>query len=160
GGLVLLVREREFDDRLSALLNRSVAHLHPGAAAEILDAAQKTGTRLSLVLNGVNECPPRLRKRLLPDVQSLVLRSPLPVLITAREPVEVPAELQGVVYRFVPLTQEQRAAVLRAHAPAGVGEEAFGLCDAFGTPYELSVAAAVLGELTPAAHRAGLLDAY
>lgn len=161
GGLVLLVPAREFDDRLSALLNRSVAHLHPGAAVEILDGAQKTGTRMSLVLDGVNECPPRLRKRLLRDLQSLVLRWPLPVLITTREPVELPSELQGAVYRFAPLSQDQRAAVLQAHAPAGVGEKAFGLCDAFGTPYELSLAAAVLGEVASgAAHRAGLLDAY
>jgi hypothetical protein len=161
GGLVLVVSAREFDDRLSALLNRSVAHLHPGAAAEILDCAQKTGTRLSLVLDGVNECPPRMRKRLLRDVQALVLRWPLPVLVTAREPVELPSELQGAIYRFAPLTEHQRTAVLRAHAPAGVGEECFRLCEAFATPYELSLAGAVLGEVPPAVlHRAGLFDAY
>jgi hypothetical protein len=160
GGLVLIIPAREFEDRLSALLNRSVAHLHPGAAIEILDAAQKTGMRLSLVLDGVNECPPQLCKRLLRDLQSLVLRWPLPVLFTAREPSELPSELQGPLYEFSPLTQEQRAAILRAHAPAGVGDEAFWLCDTFGTAYELSLAAAVLGDLPPAAHRAELFDAY
>jgi hypothetical protein len=62
---VLLVPAREFDDRLSAVLNRSDAHLHPGATVEILELAQKTGTRLSLVLDGLNGYAPRLRKWLL-----------------------------------------------------------------------------------------------
>ena len=42
GGLVLFVPARDYDDRLSSLLNRSVAHLHPGTATELLEAAEKT----------------------------------------------------------------------------------------------------------------------
>ncbi len=160
GGLVLFVPARDYDDRLSSLLNRSVAHLHPGTATELLEAAEKTGTRVSLILDGFNECPPRLRSRLLRDLQAFILRWPVPVVITRLEPAKLPKEIDGPVYQFAPQTGEQRRAVFQAYAPAGVGEDVWKLCDAFRTPYELSLAAEVLAELPGRPHRASLLDVY
>ncbi|HLN28165.1 MAG TPA: NERD domain-containing protein [Gemmataceae bacterium] len=160
GGLVLFVAARDYEDRLSSLLNRSVAHLHPGTATELLEAAEKTGTRVSLVLDGFNECPPRLRLRLLKDLQSLLLRWPVPVVITAQEPAKLPKDMRGPVYRFVALTEEQRNVVLQSYMPAGSAVDALGVCDAFRTPYELSLAAEVLEELPGRPQRASLMDAY
>ncbi len=62
GRVPVLVPAKEYDGRLSSLLDRSVAHLHPGTAAKLLAAADRIGSPIGLVVDGFNECAQRLQK--------------------------------------------------------------------------------------------------
>src|SRR5262249_49767880 len=156
----IFVPARDFDDRLSSLLDRSVAHLHPGTASNLLEAAKSTGVRTSLVLDGVNECPRRLLAKLIKDLHAFILRWPMPVVLTGWEITKLQKDMTGQAYHFAPLNQEERAAVIGAYGPGGTIEDALRLCEGFRTPYELSLAARLLNEISATAHRTGLLDAY
>src|SRR5262249_25624987 len=70
--------------------------------------------------------------------------------------ISVPAS----IYEFNPLTPEQRAAVLSAYRRQEDITATLRLCEAFSSPYELSVAAEVLGEISGRPHRTSLFDAF
>jgi hypothetical protein len=160
GRLPIIAAAKEYEGKLSALLDRSVAHLHPHTAINLLRAADRNGSPLTLVLDGLNECPKKWQKSLLKDLQAFYLRWRLPILITSQEPAPLTGPLTGAIFRFAPLTPAERLAVLRAYAPEETGDAVLALCEPFTTPFELSLAAEGLTELGLMTSRASLLDRY
>ncbi|GIW88261.1 MAG: hypothetical protein KatS3mg108_2585 [Isosphaeraceae bacterium] len=160
GRIPVFASAREYEGKLSTLLDRSVSHLHPDTALHLLDAADRNGSPVSLVIDGFNECPKKWQKNLLKDLQAFYLRWRVPILITAQESPELTEPLAGERYVFAPLNSEQRYAVLNSYVAGGASEEITSLCEPFETPYELSLAAECLSEIGSLATRASLFDAY
>jgi hypothetical protein len=160
GGLPILASAKEYEGKLSSLLDRSVAHLYPDTAIQFLQAAARTGNRVALILDGFNECPQKRRKDLVKDLQAFYLRWSLPIVITTQEPLALPEPLQGKTLRFAPLNGDQKLAVLRSYAGDRVPADADSLCEAFHTPFELSLVADCLTDSGARDSRAALFDAY
>jgi hypothetical protein len=160
GRLPIVASAKEYEGKLSALLDRSVAHLHPNTAIHFLQAADRNGSQLTLVLDGLNECPKKWQKSLLKDLQAFYLRWRTPILSTSQDPVTLTESLSGSRVTFAPLTADQRLAILRSYARTEVPEDILSLCEPFETPYELSIAADCLSELEGLTSRASLFDAY
>jgi hypothetical protein len=160
GGVVVFVPARDYEGRLSALLNRSVAHLHPGTAVGLFDAATRAGARISVVLDGFNECPVRLRADLLKDLQALTLRWSVAVLITGQEYVDVSNEIYTRTYSMAELEQLDRETIFQCYDSHEPDAENLKLCEAFQTAYEISLAAEISSECGSEIGRTGLLDAY
>jgi energy-coupling factor transporter ATP-binding protein EcfA2 len=160
GRLPIVAAARDYDGKLSALLDRSVAHAHPDTALQLFRAAEQTGCPPTLIIDGFNECPARWREPLIKDLQAFYLRRPVPILITAQEPVAVPQQLAGRSLRFAPLAPEHKVAVLCAYAGDRLLPDAEALAEPFQTPYELSLAAACLEDPACLVSRTALFDAY
>ncbi|WP_406698416.1 nuclease-related domain-containing protein [Singulisphaera sp. Ch08] len=161
GGRIPVVASAiDYEGKLSTLLDRSIAHLHPDTALHLLNAINRNGSPLALVIDGVNECPRRWRKDLLKDLQAFYLRWRVPILITAQESPELTECLTGDCYCLEPLTSIQRRAVLGSYLDSEPSEEIFTLCEPFKTPYELSIAAECLSEIGGPTTRALLFEAY
>jgi energy-coupling factor transporter ATP-binding protein EcfA2 len=160
GRLPIIAAARDYDGKLSVLLDRSVAHAHPDTALQLFRAAEQIGCPPTLIIDGFNECPQRWRETLIKDLQAFYLRRPVPILITAQELVAVPESLSGRALRFAPLASERRVAVLRAYAGDRLPPDAEALAEPFQTPYELSLAAACLEDPACLASRTAMFDAY
>jgi hypothetical protein len=160
GRVTIIASAKEYDGKLSVLLDRSVAHLHPDTAVNLLHAADRNGSPLAFVLDGLDGCPKKWQKSLLKDLQAFYLRWRMPILITTQEPVALTKPLSGTSFRFAPLTPEERLAILRSYSPEDMGDDSLSLCEPFTTPYELSLAAECLAELDELTSRASLFDAY
>jgi hypothetical protein len=160
GDLVIFAQARHFDSRLSSLLTRSIAHLHPGTAIELIEAAAKTGVNVSLILDGINECPHNLRDTLVADVAAFALRWPVPIIVTSQRSDQIPSDLTGKEYEFSLPNSDERAAILGSYIPAVETSAILPLCDPFRTPFELSLAAEAISDITGKPHRTSLLDTF
>ena len=161
GRLAIVAPARDYNGKLSALLDRSVAHLHPETALQLMRAAERVGTPLLLILDGFNECARRWQQNLLRDLHAFSLRSPgVPILITAHEPLSLSEPLMSKVLRFAPLTRRDKVAVLRAYATDRLPSDAEAFVESFQTPFEISLAAGCLEEPACLVSRGALLDAY
>jgi len=159
GRLAIVAHAREYDGKLSVLMDRSAAHLYPDTALQLMRVAERVGCPVVLILDGFNECPLRLQENLIKDLHAFSLRSPTPILITAQE--RVPAsELKGRTLAFAPLNRKHKLAVLRAYAEDHLPTDAEVLVEPFQTPYEVSLAAGCLEDAACLASRAALFDAY
>ncbi|WP_337824685.1 NERD domain-containing protein [Amycolatopsis sp. A1MSW2902] len=152
GFVPILVDASMYEDRLSALLNRSVGRFVVGSADELLRAAAITGQPVFLLVDGFNECPARLQERLLGDLAAFWLRTSGTTLITSQEEVPLP----GPVMRAGPMTASDKAAILESYG----GPEILELCEPFSTPYELAIASECASEVSASTTRATLLDGF
>jgi hypothetical protein len=160
GRLPVIAQAREYDGKLSALLDRSVAHLHPDTALRFLSAAARISSSISLIIDGYNECPTKWKEQLIKDLQAFYLRWKVPILITSQQSLTLPEPLSGKTFRFRPLTNEQKAAVLRSYAGNIVPPHSDALWEPFQSPYELSLAAECLAQVGSILTRPALFDAY
>lgn len=160
GRVPVVARAIDYAGRLSSLLDRSVAHLCPRTANEFISAVRNLGKALTLVIDGYNECPARLKDRLVQDLQAAYLRWEIPIVITTQETISLPNNLTGDILQFCELDDEERVAVLAKHAKEALPPGCNELCRPFRTAYELSIAASCLAELGSVATRARLFEAY
>lgn len=160
GRTPLFVYAKEYDGKLSSLLDRSVAHLHPDTALNFLNAASRAGARVGLVLDGFNECPPKLKKALVKDLQAFYLRWQVPVLVTSQEPADLPEPLQGGQVEFQPLSPEEKLAIVRSSLGRDIPEVMWEACLGFQSAYELSLLAECALEADGVRSRTELFEAY
>ena len=152
----ILVRAGMYEERLSSLLNRSVAPFTVLTAQQVLDAAGQVQSPLLVVLDGINECPATLYDQLISDLAALSLRERFALLLTSQAPVSLSPCMDTKIVRMGTLGKSDRQAVLASyHAP-----EITGMSAPFQTPYELSLAAECAAELKPPVTRAQLFDAF
>ena len=57
GRIPIFVRAIGYAGKLSTLLDRGIAHLCPRTGAVFIEAARRAGRPLTLIIDGVNECP-------------------------------------------------------------------------------------------------------
>jgi hypothetical protein len=161
GWVPIILRAQTFDGKLVTLLDRSVAHLHPRTAGNLLTAAKKAGAPLVLVVDGYNECPDSLKGALLETLQAFYLRWATPVLVTSQEKVNLPEKLAGEELQLLDLTPAEKTAVFRSYCAQEIdGERLKSLTEPFRTPYEISLAAEGLNEFGSVVTRFQLFDSY
>jgi hypothetical protein len=156
GHLVVWLRAGEYEKgRFGTLLSKSIAPFTSVNAADLLVYAGRAGVDVSIVIDGLNECPQSLRKELVEQVSAFRLRNSGGTIITATSRAVYPdTDCLSVVFRDP--DSEERELLLGSY---GV-EDARRVHDAFVTPYELSIAAACLNDLGNSASQTELLDAY
>jgi len=160
GTNVLFVSAREYGGKLSSLLDRNVAHLHPGTAIELLNSSVTAGQPVALVVDEVDKCPVEHKEHFFRDLQAVFLRYQTPVIFTCQKNIELPQAFRGDIYELVPLSGDEKPVVLSAHTKSPCTPVQLGLLEPFSTPYELSIAAQCIEELPEITTRADLLDSF
>jgi len=148
-----------FSKKFSDLLERSIAHLYPGKATELLNDFDVVGKCAYLIVDGINECPNRKLPALLETLQAFVLRKRCPVIITTQKKIELPCELEGVVVELAYLSNSEKGHILKVYldeAPTKIKE----ILGALKTPFEVSLAAESLSELGKAFTKYELFYSY
>ncbi|MGD9486088.1 hypothetical protein WDH52_23060 [Streptomyces sp. TRM70308] len=161
GWLPILLRAGVYEGRLEDSLDESVAPFTSQSADWLVRAARLEGLPVVLLVDAINECPSQLRDRLMLQLSSWCRRAEATLVSTSHEFVNVPAVIGGAQLRTVDPTSQQRAALLRCYGVGPQQEEVIEEeCKAFGTAFELSMAAQLTRRLPTGAGRAALLDAY
>ena len=145
-----------YQGRLSALIDRSVARFTTTSAGEFLRAAAVCGQPVLLAVDGLNECPDRLRETLAGDMSAFCLRTRAWTITTTQAMTVLPAELAGIAVQAGSLGDADRRAVLASYGAAAI----MPFCDPFTTPYELSVAATCASELQGTVTRGALFSSF
>ncbi len=145
GIVTFFVQVKNYDGELSHLLDVSVSYLHPGSFTDLLKRCKILKKRTVLVVDAFNECPGDKKDRFLQELQSLILKEPLPVIITAQSPLDLPQHLKGETLAFADLSLEDKMAVFEVHAGHFGGDMA-NLVQPFKTPLELSLAGQCVSE--------------
>lgn len=162
GLVIVFVQVKHYDGELPHLLDASVSYLHPSSFTDLLKRCKALNKRTALIVDAFNECPNDKKDRFLQELQSLVLKEPLPVIITAQSPLQLPQHLRGETLTFVDLSSDERKAVFEAHSGNFHGDVA-SLVQPFKTPLELSLAGhcvSVSMTNVPQMTKADLLEAY
>ena len=74
GRVPIVARAIDYAGKLTTLLDRSIAHFCPRTATVFIEAVRRLGRPVTLIVDGFNECPMRLRDRLIQDMQAAFLR--------------------------------------------------------------------------------------
>lgn len=155
GRMVVWARCGDYRGRLSDLLNRSMAPFSAHRGLELITAAPGCGVAVTLVLDGLDRCPARLRDELLEQTSSFLLRHPAGLLVTSTPGATTGEQLRLRQNRIVTPEADTREAILIAHGavhPERISTQ-------FSTPYELAIAATCEGELHDGATLADLHSA-
>jgi hypothetical protein len=144
GRLVVWIRAGEYEQgRFSNLLARSMAPFSAYRWSDLTTAAPAVGVGVTLIVDGLNECPENLRAELLQQLQAFTLRHPAGVLVTSTTGDGLNETLPANVIWTVEPDDTARLAILVVHGakqPARISEQ-------FRSPYDLSIAAACESEL-------------
>ncbi len=135
----VFVPGKYFSERLSDLLDRSVAPLHPGNAGQLFRILSASGKKPFLIIDGVNECPVRKLGSLIETLQAFVLRYKLSIIFTSQSELDLPSALSGMIFRLNYLTNEEKlkvAAIYLTKPESRIGI----MLDALRTPFEISLA--------------------
>jgi hypothetical protein len=152
----ILVEARMYEGRLKSLLDRGVARFSSSPALPLVDAAAINGQTVVLIMDAFNECRELLKEQLLGDLSAFCLRYPIFTFITSQFEVPTQPAFSGKLLRLGELTDDDRRAVLESYQSADI----VSLCAAFRTPYELSIAAECVRELSTNVNRALLFAAF
>jgi nuclease-like protein len=152
GAVPVLVAAGMYENRLTPRLNRVVGRFLPGSADNLLQSAKVLGKKVILLLDGLNECPLRLREQLFGDLAAFRLYADASILITTQE--ETPHG--GTTVRTGRLAAMDKTALLESYGRP----ELLSLCEPFSTAYELSIASECAAELSEGTTRGTLMDAF
>lgn len=160
GRVSIFLRAIDYAGKLSSLLDRSVAHLCPRVAKDVIDNARRLGHPITFVVDGFNECPAHLKESLLRDLHAAYHLWRIPIIFTTQEAIPLPKDMTGEVIRFREPNKEEREAILSNHAHVPLPPNVEKLCAPFRSAYELSLAGSCLSEIDSAPSRPGLFAAY
>jgi energy-coupling factor transporter ATP-binding protein EcfA2 len=150
------VAVRSYDGRLSTLLNRSIARFSTNTFTQLEEAMRRTGRRLLIVLDGLNECPEAMREQFAGDVRALDLRLDPLVLVTSQSMPSPPLRTGAITVQTTALSSDQRVALLTSYGAPTIESK----CDPFSNAYELAIAAECAVEIDGAPTRAKLFAAF
>ena len=157
GHLVAWLQADEYEvGRFSGLLARSMAPFSAERWERLFRSAKEFGVPITLIVDGLNECPESERGRLLEQLQACTLRYPASVLITTTKEEHLSGWLDATVVQVNEPEGSARLEILTSHGaqqPERIGDQ-------FRTPYELSIAAKCDSELGEHASIADLEGAY
>ena len=156
--LVVWIRAGEYgaNGQLSHLLARATAPFSVEHWRTLVDSATELGVAITLVLDGLNECPHSERSKLLQQVRAFTLRHPASVLITGTSNDCVTNTLTATVLRVNEPDNRARLEILASHGakhPRLISEQ-------FRIPYDLAIAAKCERELDERASVTQLHAAY
>ncbi|MEU1396171.1 NERD domain-containing protein, partial [Micromonospora zamorensis] len=150
------VAVRSYDGRLSTLLNRSVARFSTKTFTQLEEAIRRTGRRLLIVFDGLNECPEAMREQFAGDVRALDIRLDPLVLVTSQFVPSPPFRNGAITVQTTVLSLEQRVALLTSYGAPTIESK----CEPFSNAYELAIAAECAVEIDGAPTRAKLFAAF
>ena len=156
GRLVVWVRAADYEGRLSDLLNLATAPYSIERRKDLLLAAEESGVGISVVLDGLNECPESKRTELLKQLKAFCLRYSAGVLVTSTTEGGLAGTLGAKILCPKEPDAEGRLAILRSYGtrrPERISEQ-------FRSPHELAIAAECESELADGASVADLHDAF
>ena len=157
GRLVLWIRADAYKTgQFEDLLARAMGRFSLTPWRRLVDGAKEFGIAITVVLDGLNECPDGERSELLKDLEAFTLRYPASVLITGTDHDDLPDTLDVAVIRVREPDENARRAILAAYGakrPERIGAQ-------FRTPYELAIAAECESELDERASVTELHAAY
>ena len=122
----------------------------------LIDAAAESGTPITVVVDGLNECPDPERGDLLQQLTAFTLRHPANVLITSTTDDALGGALDAALLRIREPDEHARLKILSAHGAKHPGR----VSEQFRTPYELAIAAECESDLDERASVTQLHDAY
>ena len=157
GRMVVWIRADGYDKgRFKDLLARAMAPFGSQRWKTLVDAAAESGTALTVVLDGLNECPNDARSELLQQLRAFKLRHPASVLITSTTDEGLRNTLGAEILRVGEPGERTRLEILDSYGarhPERISEQ-------FRTPYELSIAAECESQLDKNASVTELHAAY
>ena len=103
----------------------------------LIDAAAATGTQITVVVDGFNECPAGARGELLERLSAFLLRCRASVLVTSTTSDGLQSALGAEIFRIGEPDEHARLEILRAHGARDPNR----ISNQFRTPYELSISA-------------------
>ena len=157
GRLVVWTRAGAYEEgRFSDLLARAMAPFGVQRWSTLVAAAEESGTAITVVLDGLNECPPDLRCELLRQLRAFTLRHPASVLITSTVSDGIGTTQGSEILRVREPNVGSRLEMLCAYG----AQHPERISDQFRSPHELAVAAQCESELGNDASVIDLHDAY
>lgn len=157
GRLVIRIRAGEYEQgRFSNLLARAMAPFSKEPWGHLAHSAPAAGIPITVVLDGLNECPVDLRPQLLDQFQAFLKRYPSGALVTSTEGNGMADVLGATMLAPTPPTPVTRRELLDAHGVRRPDR----VSDDFQTPYELAIAAQCESELEDDSSLADLHAAY
>jgi NACHT domain len=157
----IFLRACDYRGEFSDLLDKSVAHSHPGTASDLLNSAYQARRQVVLIVDGFNECTERLKSSLIQDLQAFYLRWSIPITITSQASIALPSVISGDKLEMKALSDKEKKAVFVCYSEGNIGDEDVErFSEAFQTSYELSLAAQCVEEIREAPTRTSLFFAY
>lgn len=157
GRIVIWLRAGEYEKgRFSSLVARAMAPFSAERWMEVARPAREMGVGITVVVDGLNECPESLRQELLEQLQAFVLRYPAGVLVTSTDANRIADILGATVLRAGEPNEETRRELLAVHG----AKQPERISPQFRTPFELAIAARCESELADDATVADLNAAY
>jgi len=157
GRIVIWLRAGEYEKgRFSSLVARAMAPFSAERWVEIARPAAQVGIGITVVLDGLNECPENLHQELLEQLQAFVLRYPAGVLVTSPDAERMAGQLGATVIQAGEPNGTARTELLALYGAKQPGR----ISAQFRTPFELSIAARCESELGDDATVADLHAAY
>ena len=156
GALVVWIQASDYERRFSFLLPRAMAPYSADRWDRLVGAAEEFGIAVTVVLDGLNECPPDERSKLLDQLKAFILRHPASVLITSTSVDDLGHALEAAVLRVNEPDERGRLEILTSHGakhPERTSPQ-------FRIPFDLSIAAQCERELHEDATVAELHDNY
>jgi hypothetical protein len=159
--LPIFLRACDYRGELSVLLDKSVAHSHPGTALDLLNSADHAKRRIVVIVDGFNECADHLKASLIQDLQEFYVQLLTPITITSQASISLPSILTGDTLEMKALSDAEKKAVFMSYSKGAILEEDVErFSEAFQTSYEISLAAQCVEEIRDAPTRTSLFDAY
>lgn len=156
GRLVVWVRAADYEGRFSDLLNLATAPYSIERRKDVIRAAEETGVGISVVLDGLNECPESERTELLKQLKAFCLRHSAGVLVTSTVEEGLAGTLGAKILNSNEPDPETRLAILRSYGT----RQPERISDQYRSPHELAIAAKCESELADGASVADLHDAF
>lgn len=157
GRMVIWIQASDYTmGEFRALLARAVGSFSIERRSDLVDAASDAGVPLTVVVDGLNECPSKERDELLRQLQAFTLRHPAGMLITSTTQEGLGGTGPVDVFRLHEPDQSTRVAILSSHGtrrPDLISSQ-------FRIPHDLAIAAQCANELGDSATVADLHDAF
>ena len=157
GHLVVWLKASDYETgRFGEFLERATGPYSAEPWRTLIDAAAESGTPITVVVDGLNECPDPERGDLLQQLTAFTLRHPASVLITSTTDDDLGGALDAALLRIREPDEHTRLKILSAHGAKHPGR----VSEQFRTPYELAIAAECESDLDERASVTQLHDAY
>lgn len=157
GCLVVWLRAGDYEGgRLGEFVAQAMGPYSTEAWRQLIGAATESGTPVTVIVDGLNECSIDTRDRLLERLGAFARRHSLSVMITSTTADRLKSTLDAVVLKVREPDERSRLEILDAHGardPDRISEQ-------FRTPYELSIAARCEQELPQGASVTSVEAAY
>ena len=157
GHLVVWIQADEYlKGQLKTLLARAMGPFSAHRWSALVEAAEESGTAITIIVDGLNECPSPERAKLIHQLRTFTLRHRANVLITSTTDDGLRGSLSAAVLGVREPDEQARRAILTAHGsknPERISRQ-------FRTPYELKIAAECESELDENASVTELHAAY